>query len=206
MYLMPAGTSTVNNRKWNLGRLSLQPVHLRGLGASRIQRRLRGLAQDDGTDLTVVSPDVMGPLAPGEIYAPIAAPSSTGIDTTMAPVTGSIMMNPTEAAAVAYNPNTAGAVLTPTQITADSIAATQAANPGMTPAQAAAAVQAAANPSLISQVAASVAGGLKNVGAALSTPNTPLFSSSTFSPSTLLVLGIGLVGVSLLSGKKKRRR
>jgi hypothetical protein len=34
MYLLPPTRPAVNNRKWNLGRLGLQPVQLRGLGCN----------------------------------------------------------------------------------------------------------------------------------------------------------------------------
>jgi len=84
------------------------------------------------------------------------------------------------------------------------VAATQAANPGMSPAQATALLQSAATaPSLIQRVAASVASGVK----ALTAPaGQPVVAGSVALPNTtLLLLGGGLLVFSLL-GKKRRRR
>ncbi len=70
MYLMPSGSSAVNNRKFNLGRFGMPPVRLRGF------RGLRAFGQDDGDFSSAYqSPTVPTPVDTTLPSAPNIGPS-----------------------------------------------------------------------------------------------------------------------------------
>ena len=116
MYLLPGGSSPINNRKWNLGRFGLAPVQLRGL------RGFRGLGQSLLD--TTMAPDINTLQEPsGSVLLIQPIP---GISTTTSPDINTLVP-PSLPSDNVYGAQS----LTPAQIAAGSAAATAAATPSL---------------------------------------------------------------------------
>jgi hypothetical protein len=120
MYLMDSTIQSVNNRKWNLGRLAMAPVRLRGVvNASSSQPwRMRGLGR-----LGQDSPDCPGSVIDpytGELCANL--PGTPGAATGTVPrtpvftdpITGTVTVVPQNPSPVAGGGNNSGITLPPT--------------------------------------------------------------------------------------------
>jgi hypothetical protein len=170
---MPTNSRPLNNRKWNLGRLGLQPVRLRGL------RGLRGLGDTIEYPVSVMDTGVIWnmPLVPDGAQNP--SPTTTnGVTPNLTPPVGTPSTDPLD-------------YVSPQQAIAAGL------DPGKVYAAWSTSLQKFASPS--AAISAGVPAGVVNQlwqDSANKKANTPpsFFSQSTFGiPNTILAAGLGAI-------------